>query len=99
MPADARTVVPAVDDEIVALRLQRDGAIDGCSEQAVIAGGAQRLAQIGGILVAETAVQRAGAGDAHAVAGFAEIVGHRRDEAELAAGFADADVARGSPGI
>ena len=29
VPADARAVVPAVDDEVVAFRLEADGAIDG----------------------------------------------------------------------
>ena len=28
MAADARAVVPAIDDEVVALRLQADGAVD-----------------------------------------------------------------------
>ena len=46
------------------------------------------LRKIGGVLVAEAGVQRAGAGDPHPVAGLAEIMGHRRDEAELAAGLA-----------
>ena len=99
MAADARAVVPAVDDEVVALRLQADGAVDRGSEQVVVGGGPQRFAQIGGILVAEAGMQRAGAGDPHPVAGLAEIMGHRRDEAELAAGLADADVARRTAGV
>src|SRR5712692_3751794 len=99
VPADARAVVPAIDDEVVALRLQADGAVDRSSEHIVVGGGAERLAQIGGILVAETGVQRAGAGDPHPVAGLAEIMGHRRDEAELAAGLADAHVACGAAGV
>src|ERR1700735_5540528 len=60
---------------------------------------AQRLAQVGGILVAEEGGQRAGAGDAHPVAGLAEIMGHRRDEAELAAGFADMNVTGGAAAV
>src|SRR5258707_11716515 len=77
--ADARAVVPAIDDEVVALRFQADGAVDRRAEQIVVGGGAERFAQIGGILMAETGVQRAGAGDPHPIAGFAEIMGHRRD--------------------
>ncbi len=49
--------------------------------------------------MAEAGVQRAGTGDPDPVAGLAEIMGHRRDEAELAAGLADANVARGAAGI
>ncbi len=41
-------------------------------------------------------MQGARAGDADAVAGFAEIVGHRCDEAQLAAGLADPNVAGGA---
>src|ERR1700730_14787938 len=99
MPADARAVVPAIDDEVVTLRLQADGAVDRRTEQIIVGGGPQRLAQIGGILVAETGGQRAGAGDPNPVAGFAEIMGHRRNEAELAAGLADAHVAGGAAGV
>ena len=44
-------------------------------------------------------MQRSGAGDAHAVAGFAEIMRHRRDEAELAAGLVHADITRRSAGV
>src|SRR3984893_12837574 len=98
MAADAGAVVPAVDDEVVTLRLQTDGAVDRGAEELVVGGGAQRLAQIGGIPVAEAGMQRPGTGDPHPVAGFAEIMGHRRDEAELAAGLADANVTRGAAG-
>ena len=99
VPADAGAVVPAIDDEVVAFRLQPDGAIDSGAEKIIVRGCPKRLAQIGGIFMAEAGVQRAGAGNPHAVAGFAEIVGHRRDEAELAAGLADTDVTRRSPGV
>src|SRR5258708_34776536 len=97
--ADARAVVPAVDDEVVALWLQADGAVDREAEQLIVGGRPQRLAQIGGILVAEAGMQGPGAGDPHPVAGLAEIMGHRRDEAELAVGFADANVARRTAGV
>ena len=65
-------------------------------EQVVVGRGPQRLAQIGGILVAEAGVQRAGAGDQYPVTGLAEIMRHRRDEAEPAAGLLDAYVTRRS---
>src|SRR6185369_109200 len=97
--ADARAVMPAVDDEVVALRLQPDGAVDRSRQQIVVRGGSQRPAQIGGILVAEAGVQRAGAGDPYSVTGLAEIMRHRRDEAELAAGLGNADIAGWAAGI
>src|SRR6202022_275953 len=99
MAADARAVVPAIDDEIMALRFQADGAVDRRAEQVIVGGGPQRFAQIGGILVAEAGMQRSGTGDPHPIAGLAEIMGHRRDEAELATGLADTDVTRGTAGI
>mgnify|MGYP000060554999 CR=1 FL=1 len=44
-------------------------------------------AEIGIVILAEAHVERAGAGEAHAIAGFAEIVGHGRDEADAPAGL------------
>ena len=85
----AGRAVRAVDDEVVALRLARDRLVDRGLKQIVALGGAERRAQVGGVLLAEAHVERAGAGDAHAVAAFAEIVGQRRDEAEPAAGLGD----------
>ena len=87
-----------IDDEVVALGLAGDRLGDRLVEQFVALRGAQRRAQVGGIFLAEAHVERARAGDAHAIAGFAEIVGHRGDEAEPAAGFLDADIARRSAG-
>ena len=83
----------------MALRLQADGAIDRQAEQLIVGGRPQGLAQIGGVLVAEAGMQGAGTGNPHPVAGLAEIVGHRRDEAELTAGLADANVTRGTAGV
>ena len=54
---------------------------------------AQHRAQVGVVLLAEAHVELAGAGQPHPVAALAEIVGERRDEADPAAGLADADVA------
>ena len=44
MAADARAVVPVIDDEVVALRLQADGAVDGGAEQIIVGGGPERFA-------------------------------------------------------
>src|SRR3981081_4257559 len=70
--ADARAVVPAIDDEVVALRFQADGAVDRGSEQVIVGGGPQRLAQIGGILGAGARGERGGAGVTAPHAGVAE---------------------------
>ena len=83
-----RAAVAAVDDEVVALGLARDRLGDRPVEQLVALGGAQRRAQVGGVLLAEAHIERAGAGQPHAVAAFAEIVGERRDEAQPPAGLA-----------
>src|SRR5579872_1839474 len=95
MPVNARSVVPAIDDEVVAFRLRSDGAVDGRGQKSVIGGGTQGFAQIRGVLMPEAGVKGSGAGDAHAVARLAEIMRHRRDEAEFAGGLLDADIARG----
>src|SRR5919197_2814744 len=92
---ECRPLVAAVDDEIVALGLARDRLRDGCIEEIVAFRGAQRGAQIGGVFLTETHVERARASHPHAIAGFAEIVGERRDKTEPAAGLGNLDVARG----
>ena len=66
--ADAWPVVAAIDDEIVALGLEADGAVDGGVEQVVIARCSQRFAQIRGVLVTEAGVDRTSAGNPHAIA-------------------------------
>src|SRR6186713_3597233 len=91
--------MPAVDDEVVAFRLQPDGAIDRGRQQIVVGGGAKWFAQIGGILVAKAGMQRAGAGDPYPITGLAEIMRHRRDETELAAGLGNPDIAGWAAGI
>jgi hypothetical protein len=59
--------------------------------------GARRSAQQ--LFLAQAHVERAGARQAHAVAAFAEIMRHRRDEAELAAGLLDLDIAGRATGL
>ncbi len=74
--AARRGVAPgALDQEIVAPGLARDRRVDRVLERRVALRAAQRRAQIGGVVLAQAHVKRAGAGDAHAVAALAEIVG------------------------
>ena len=54
--------------------------------------GAERLPEIGGIFLSEAHVERAGAGEADAVAALAEIMGHGRDEAEAPARLLHPDI-------
>src|SRR6187431_1326682 len=93
MSGQSGALVTAVDDEVVALGLPCDGVVDRGVEGVVGLRRAERRPEIRGILLAEAHIERAGAGDADAVAGFAEVVCHRRDEAEPPAGLLDADVA------
>src|SRR5258705_10764643 len=72
--ADARAVVPAIDDEVVALGLQADGAVDRGGEEGIVGGSPQWLSQIGGILMAEAGIQPAGAGERHPVVGFTQAL-------------------------
>src|SRR3546814_11028589 len=71
---DGRLLAAAVDDEVVALGLAADGLEDGGVEQVVALAEAQRRAQVGRVLLTEAHVERAGAGEAHAVAAFTEVV-------------------------
>ncbi len=54
----------------------------------------ERRTQVGGVLLAEAHEQRTGAGHPHAIARLAEIVRHRGDEADAAAGLGDRDIPR-----
>lgn len=98
MAADGRGGAAAVDDEIVALRLAGYRLADGRVEQFVVVARAQRRAQVGGVLLPQAHIERAGAGQPDPVAGFAEIVGERRDEAEAPAGLPHRPVARRAAG-
>ena len=49
-------VVAAVDDEVVALGLAADGFINGCTQKIIAFRGAERRAQVGGILLAQAHV-------------------------------------------
>src|SRR4051812_41027633 len=98
VPGEGRALVAAVDDEIMALGLARDRVLDGSIEQGVTLRRAQRRAEVGGVFLAEAHVERAGAGEAHAVAGLAEVMRQRRDESETSAGLGDLHVAGGPAG-
>src|SRR5438067_4215491 len=82
MARDGGLSFAAIDNKVVAFRLVQDGGIDRGIEEIVALGGAQRRAQIGSILLPEAHVKRAGAGEPHAVAGFAKVMCERCDETE-----------------
>ena len=92
------TAVVSVDDEVMTLGLAADGLVYRLREQGVVVGGPQRKAQIGRIVLAEAHVEHARAGQPDAIAALAEIMRHRRDEAEAAAGFGNIDIAGGTAG-
>src|SRR5215468_5447593 len=98
VPRQRRALVAAVNDEVVALGLAGDRLIDGSVKQLIPLRGAQCSAEVGGILLAEAHEQRAGASDAHAIAGFTEIVRQRRNEAEPPAGLGNPHITSRSPG-
>src|SRR5215469_12142294 len=98
MASDGGSVVAAVDDEIVALGFPRDRFADRRFERLVALGLTQRRAQIGRVLLSEAHIERAGAGQAHAIAALAEIMGQWRDEAEPPTGLAHRHIPRRSAG-
>src|SRR5262245_12649280 len=92
-PGQMRPLFPA-DDEVMALRLPGDGRVDRGVEEGVVATCAKRRPEIGCVLLAETHIESAGAGDAHAIARFAEIMRQWRDEAEPPSGLAHLEIGR-----
>src|ERR1700674_295501 len=98
MAGERRLPGAAVDDEIVPLRLARNRLVDRDLQQTVGFRRAERRAQIGVILLAEAHEQRAGAGNAYAVAAFAEIMRERGEKAAPAAGLIHPHVTGGATG-
>src|SRR5215831_15749928 len=93
MAGDGRTLVAAIDDEVVPLGLAADRLVNRSHEQVVGLRRTQWFAQIGRVFLAETHIKRAGAGHPYAIAGFAEIMRQRSNETEAAAGFRNTHVA------
>src|SRR6056297_3841831 len=82
--------------EIVAFGLALDGGANGVLELRIVVRRPQRRAQVGHVLLSEAHVKLPGAGQAHAVAAFAEVMRERRDEADLLARLLQLDIARGA---
>src|SRR5262249_33840970 len=80
MAGDGRTLVAAIDDEVVPLGLAADRLVNRSHEQVVGLRRTQWFAQIGRVFLAETHIKRAGAGHPYAIAGFAEIMRQRSNE-------------------
>src|SRR5258708_5814838 len=72
-----RALVASIDDEVMALGLAGDGFVDGSVERFVAFRGAERRAQIRGILPTAAHLKRGGARDANPAAGSANILLHR----------------------
>src|SRR5262249_22017642 len=98
MPLDRWRLVPAVDHEVMALGLAGDRLVDRDLEEAVALGGAHGSAEVSSVVLAETHIERARAGEPHPVAALAEVMGERGDHAEPPAGLAHPIVARGAAG-
>src|SRR5262249_39644047 len=81
-----------------ALWLAQDGLVDGAAQQHLVSTGAQRCAQIGGVVLTEAHVKGPRAGQPYAIATLAEVVRHRRYKAQSAAGLLDAHIAGGTAG-
>src|ERR1700691_2459320 len=89
---------PSGDDEIMTPGLPPDSRADRLPEWAVGGGEAKRLSQIDRIILAETHIERARAGDAHPIAAFAEIVRKRGDKSEAPSRFPNVVIARRAAG-
>src|SRR6202034_3468438 len=86
------------DDEVMAFGLTLYARADRLHERPVGSGAAKRFAQIDRILLAQTHIERAGAGDAHPIAALAEIVRKRSDKSEAAPRFPNVVIARRAAG-
>src|SRR5207249_3227000 len=82
MAAHGRRRMATIDDEIVPFGLACNRLGDGLVEEFVALRRAQGRAQVGGVLLAQAHVERAGAGQPYAVAALAKVMGQRRDETQ-----------------
>src|SRR5690606_130021 len=99
MPRHRRARRATVDDEIVPARLVEDRRFDRLLEEAVVRARSHRIAEVDRIILPQTRIERSLACHPDPVAAFAKIVGHRRDEAQPAAGLAYTDVAGWPAGV
>src|SRR5580693_1435808 len=88
----------ASDNEIMAFGLPLYTRADRLHKRPIGSGAAKRLTQIDRILLAETHVECARAGDAHPIAAFAEIVRERGNEPEASPRFLNVIIARWAAG-
>src|SRR5665811_1532682 len=87
-----------IDNEIMAFRLAGHGLVDCGMQKRVGRAGPHGLPEIRGVLLPEAHIECAGTCDSDPVAGLAEIVSHRRDEAEPAPCLRDAHISGRPPG-
>ena len=88
----------AVDDEIMAFRFSANRFIYGVGDQVIAFACTKRRTKVCDVFLAKAHVQRARTRKPHAITGFAEVMGHRRDKTDSSTGFDTIDVARRSAG-
>ena len=88
----------ALDDEIVPAGFVEDRAVEGGHEGLVALRRPQHGLEVDRVLLSETGIEDSRRGDAYAVALLTEVMGHRGDEADLAARLPDVDVMGGAAG-
>jgi hypothetical protein len=88
----------SIDNEIVPPRLVIDRASDGGLEDSVFRRGAQGSSEVYGIVLPQAHIERSGACDPDAIAGFAKIMRQGGNESDAAPGFSNACVSRRSTG-
>src|SRR4029450_6714522 len=82
----------------MAFRLSSDRLVDRGVQKFVTFRCAEGLAQIRRVVLSETHVERARAGDTDPVAGFTEIVREWRDKSQPTTGFLHTNIPRRPPG-
>src|SRR5574340_1726569 len=87
-----------VDDKVVTFRLAAARLPDRILKLGLRCARPKHRAQIRGVLLAETHEQRARASEPHAIAAFAEIMGHRGDEPDPLTRFRDLHIPRRAAG-
>ena len=80
----------------MALGFPRDGAEDGLLERLVVGARTQQRPQLEAVVLTQAQIDGAVDGEANAIAGLAEVLRERRDEADAQLGAGNLDVAGGA---
>ena len=99
MAVDGRFVLATINNKVMTLGFANDGVVDCIDQRSVALACSQWRSEIGCIVLTEAHIKCPRACQPYAIARFAEVVRHRRDEPYATAGFRASRVASRTSGV